>query len=191
MQDNKESIFDRLLRGDTILPGDAGYAELDPAVEESRRIVAELNSGFHTDAQMRALLSRLTGRDIDDTVRIFLPFYTAYGRNTVFGKDIFINFRCTFLDLGGIVLEDGVYIGPGAKLITENHPEDPSTRHGLVTAPVVIRRNAWIGAGAIILPGVTVGENAVVAAGSVVTKDVPADMIYAGVPARALRPVKK
>ena len=103
---------------------------------------------------------------------------------------MFINFGCTFLDQGGITIEDGVFIGPGAKILTEGHPEEPELRHTLHTEPVVIRRKAWIGAGAMILPGVTVGENAIVAAGAVVTKDVPDNAIVAGVPAKVLRNIK-
>ena len=106
---------------------------------------------------------------------------------TCVGKNVFINFGCTFLDQGGITLEDGVFIGPGVKILTEGHPEQPEIRHKLQTDLVVIRRKAWIGAGAIILPGVTVGENAIIAAGAVVTKDVPANTIVAGVPAKILR----
>ncbi|MDE7077446.1 MAG: sugar O-acetyltransferase, partial [Alistipes sp.] len=106
-------------------------------------------------------------------------------------KEVFINFGCTFLDQGGITLEDGVFVGPGAKILTEHHPEEPALRHRLLVEPIVVRRNAWIGAGAMILPGVTVGENAIVAAGAVVTKDVPDNTVVAGVPAKILRKIKR
>lgn len=122
---------------------------------------------------------------------MFPPFYTAFGKTTRVGKEVFINFGCTFLDQGGITLEDGVFIGPEAKILTEAHPEQPEIRHTLLTRPVVIRRNAWIGAGAMILPGVTVGENAIVAAGAVVTKDVPDNTVVAGVPAEIIRNIKQ
>jgi acetyltransferase-like isoleucine patch superfamily enzyme len=89
--------------------------------------------------------------------------------------------------MGGFTIGDDVLIGPRVNLVTENHPLKPSDRKALVTKPIVIRRNAWIGAGATILPGVTVGENAVVAAGAVVAKDVPANMIVAGVPAKIIK----
>ena len=107
------------------------------------------------------------------------------------GKNVFINFGCTFLDQGGITLEEGVFIGPEAKVVTENHPEEPVLRHTLLVKPVRICHNAWIGAGAIILPGVTVGENAIVAAGAVVKKDVPANTLVAGVPAKVVRNIKQ
>ena len=139
---------------------------------------------------MRVLLERIWGQPLDASVRMFPPFYTAFGKTTRVGKDVFINFGCTFLDQGGITLEDGVFIGPGAKILTEHHPEEPALRHRLLVKPVVIRCNAWIGAGAMILPGVTVGENAIVAAGAVVTKDVPDNAVVAGVPAKVLRNIK-
>ena len=120
---------------------------------------------------------------------MFPPFYTAFGKTTRVGKNVFVNFGCTFLDQGGITLEDGVFIGPGVKILTEAHPEQPEIRHTLLTRPVIIRRKAWIGAGAIILPGVTVGENAIIAAGAVVTKDVSDNTVVAGVPARILRTI--
>jgi len=97
---------------------------------------------------------------------------------------VFINHGCTFLDLGGIVIEDEVLVGPKVSLITENHPVRPEDRKMLD-----LKRNCWIGANSVILPGVTVGENSVVAAGSVVTKDVLADTVVAGVPARVIKKV--
>lgn len=94
------------------------------------------------------------------------------------------------MDRGGITLEDGVFIGPNVNIITENHAEEPELRHNVYTKPILIKRNAWIGAAAIILPGVTIGENAIVAAGAVVTKDVPDNMIVGGNPAKIIRKIK-
>ncbi len=103
---------------------------------------------------------------------------------------IFINFGCTFLDRGGITLEDDVFIGPQVQLVTENHPEEPSKRRNVYAKPITIKQGAWIGAGAIILPGVTIGKHSIVAAGAVVTKNVPNDTIVAGTPARIIRNIK-
>ena len=91
--------------------------------------------------------------------------------------------------MGGITIEDNVLIGPKVNLITENHPLDPTDRRALICKPIVIKRNAWIGAAATILPGVTIGENAVVAAGAVVSKDVPANTIVGGVPAKIIKTI--
>ena len=89
--------------------------------------------------------------------------------------------------MGGITIEDDVMLGPNVQLITENHPINPSERKNLDLKPILIQKNAWIGAGAIVLPGVTVGKNSVVAAGSVVTKDVPANTVVGGVPAKFIK----
>ena len=115
------------------------------------------------------------------------PFHTNFGQFTRIGKHVFINHACSFLDLGGITIEDHVLIGPRVNLVTENHPLDPADRRALICKAIVIKRNAWIGAASTILPGVTIGENAVVAAGSVVTNDVPANTVVAGIPAKHIK----
>jgi acetyltransferase-like isoleucine patch superfamily enzyme len=120
-----------------------------------------------------------------------VPFHTNFGKHTTIGKNVFINHGCSFLDLGGITIEDEVLIGPKVSLITENHPVDPTNRKSLDLAKIVIKKNAWIGAGAIILPGVTVGENAIVAAGAVVNKDVADNTIVGGVPAIFIKKTDK
>lgn len=180
-------IIEKMRSGKRITETDSGFPRLCEEIENTRRLIGELNMGYHSPDEVRTLLERIWGQPLDNSVRMFPPFYTAFGKTTHVGKEVFINFGCTFLDQGGITIEDGVFIGPEAKILTEGHPEQPARRHTLQTEPVVIRRKAWIGAGAIILPGVTVGENAIVAAGAVVTKDVPDNTIAAGVPAKILR----
>lgn len=184
-------IIERMRRGDRPSETDSDFPRLCEEIENTRRLVGELNTGYHTPNEVRALLERIWGQPLDASVRMFPPFYTAFGKTTRVGKEVFINFGCTFLDQGGITLEDGVFIGPGAKILTEHHPEEPVLRHRLLVKPVIVRHNAWIGASAMILPGVTVGENAIVAAGAVVTKDVPDNTIVAGVPAKILRKIKE
>lgn len=183
-------IIERMRSGKRITETDADFPRLCEEVENTRQLVGELNTGYHSSDEVRALLERIWGQPLDTSVRMFPPFYTAFGKTTRVGKEVFINFGCTFLDQGGITIEDGVFIGPEAKILSEGHPEQPALRHTLQTEPVVIRRKAWIGAGAIILPGVTVGENAIIAAGAIVTKDVPDNTIAAGVPAKILRNIK-
>lgn len=158
-------------------------------VLRTMQLVAELNTGYHSEEEVREYLHQITGRDIPDTVRIFPPFNINYGGSTTFGANSFVNFGCTFLALGGISIEESVFIGPHCVLATEYHPEDPATRHSLRTKPIIIKRNAWLGADVKVLAGVTVGENAIVAAGSVVTKDVPANMVVAGSPAKVIREI--
>ena len=168
-----------------------GSDDLYADVQRTMRLAAEMNTGYHTEAEVRDYMRQITGSEIDETLRIFTPFHINYGKKTTFGRDCFVNFGCTFLALGGITIEDDVFIGPHCVLATEYHPENPETRHSLLTKPIVVKRNAWLGANVTVLAGVTIGENAIVAAGSVVTKDVPDNMIVAGSPARVIREIKK
>lgn len=185
------NIFERMKAGELILESDPEYQDLYKEFERGMSIVGELNSSYHSPEEIRTLLSRLTKKEIDSSVRMFLPFYTAFGQFITLGKNVFINSSCTFLDRGGITIDDDVFIGPNVSLITENHPEEPEIRHNVYGRPIHIKRNAWIGAGAIILPGVTVGCNAIVGAGSVVTKDVEDNTIVVGNPAHFLRYIKQ
>lgn len=184
------NIIERMRRGERITEEDPDFGALCAEVEKTRALVAELNAGYHSPDGVRALLERIWGQPLDASVRMFPPFYTAFGKRTRIGRDVFVNFGCTFLDQGGITLEDGVFVGPGVKILTENHPEEPELRHRLLVKPVVVRRNAWLGAGALLLPGVTVGENAIVGAGAVVTRDVPDRAVAVGNPARVIRNIK-
>lgn len=122
-------------------------------------------------------------------VAVFTPLYINYGKHTKIGKNVFINFDCVFLDLGGITIEDGVLIAPKVSLLSEGHPLEPENRHALVPGHIHIKKNAWIGAGATILQGVTIGENAIVAAGAVVSKDVPDNVIVGGIPAKIIKAI--
>ena len=173
--------------GKDYVGSDALYAD----VKRTMRLCAEMNTGYHTEAEVRDYLSEITGTDVDDTVRVFPPFNINYGLTTRFGRDSFVNFGCTFLALSGITIGEGAFIGPHCVLATEYHPEEPAKRHSLLTKPIVIGRNAWLGADVKVLAGVTIGENAIVAAGSVVTKDVPPDTVVAGSPAQVIRPIKR
>jgi len=157
-------------------------------VARTIKLSAALNMSTDVD-QIRERLSEITGNVIDKSTTIFVPFYTNFGKHTKIGKNVFINHACSFLDLGGITIEDDVQIGPKVNLITENHSLDPATRKSLDLKSILIKRNAWIGAGVNILPGVTIGENSVVAAGAVVTKDVPDNAIVGGVPANIIRTI--
>ncbi len=166
-----------------------GSDKLYADVQRTMQLAAELNSGWHTEAEVRDYLTRITGREVPDDVRVFTPLHINYGPGVTFGKDCFLNFGCTLLSIGGIAIGDGAFIGPHCTLATEYHPEDIAQRHQLLTKPITIGRNAWLGANVTVLAGVTVGDNAIVAAGSVVTKDVPANMVVAGTPARPLREI--
>jgi len=182
----KKDIFERLRNGETILYSDPEAYKLRAASFATKKLLVQLNNSSDA-AETRNLLSQITGSEIDESVAVFTPLHINYGKNTKIGKNVFINFDCVFLDLGGITIEDGVLIAPKVSLLSEGHPISPTERQSLVPGHIHIKKNAWIGAGATILPGVTVGEHAVVAAGAVVSKDVPANTVVGGIPARHLK----
>ena len=164
--------------------------EMDALVMETcyrtHRLTMQLNTAYHEPEQIREILSDITGERVDDTLGMFPPFYTDFGGNIHFGKNVFINDCCHFQDQGGIFIGDGVLIGHNTVLATIDHDLDPASRRNHY-APIRIGNNAWIGASVVITKGVTIGEGAVIAAGAVVTKDVPANAIVGGVPAKVIR----
>jgi len=166
-------------------------AAMSAEVRRAMAITAALNRLRPDDAdQIRVLFSDLIGRTVDASFVLLPPFYATGGADTRVGRNVFVNQNCTFYDLGGLDIGDDVMIGPNVSIITSGHPLAPSQRRaGVVARPIVIERNVWIGAGAIVVGGVTVGENSVVAAGSVVTRDVPPNTLVGGNPARAIRSI--
>lgn len=172
-----------------ILPHSSLFTEIHELKANNDRLVMEMNSGYHDSDEVNKLLSKVTGNEIDNSTHISLPFYTDFGKHIKFGKDIFINQNVTFVDLGGIYIEDNVLIGPMSRIITVNHLVNPDERRGIEVKPVTIKKNAWLGANVTILPGVVVGENSIVSADSTVTKDVPDNVIVAGTPARVLKEI--
>jgi acetyltransferase-like isoleucine patch superfamily enzyme len=179
-------IFNRPKSGEPIRLADPEHQNILAVVDRTLRLTNQLNNSGDVNI-VRELLGDIIGNRIDETTTIFPPFYVNFGRFITIGKNVFINHACSFLDIGGITIEDHVLIGPRVNIVSENHPLDPTDRRALITQPVVIKRNAWIGAGATILPGVTIGENAVVAAGAVVSNDVPANTVVGGVPAKFIK----
>ncbi|WP_041556679.1 DapH/DapD/GlmU-related protein [Carnobacterium sp. 17-4] len=183
-----KDLLSRIIRKE-IVKGSYYFEEIHEQKVENERLVMELNTGYHTPTEVRTSLEKITGQSIDSSVTVSLPFYTDFGKHISFGKDIFINQNVTFVDLGGVFLEDNVLIGPGARLITVNHLVDPAKRRGIIVDSIRIKENAWIGANATVLAGVTVGKNAIVAADATVTKDVPDNVIVAGTPARITKEI--
>lgn len=160
-------------------------------VKRAITITAALNRLTFDDAnQIRALFSELIGKQVDESFSLIPPFYTAGGDEIRVGRNVFVNQNCTFYDLGGLDIADDVLIGPNVSLITTGHPLEPSQRRAAtVGRPIVIERNVWIAAGVTIVGGVTVGENSVIAAASVVTRNVPPNTLVAGNPARVIRSI--
>lgn len=179
-------IFERLKAGETVVNSDPEAYKLHEASFAVKKLLVQINNSSDPK-EIRSLLSQITDSSIDESTTAFTPIYFNYGKNTKISKQVFINFNCTILDLGGVIIEDNVLIGPNANLISEGHPINPNKRQALQTAPVHIKKNAWIGANVTLLPGVTVGENSIVAAGAVVTKNIPDNVIVGGVPAKIIK----
>ena len=174
-----------------VLEDDPVYKEIQQIVDDNMPLINYLNNTYHNKKETLRILSQIIGTEIDSSVNINLPLFTDFGKHLFIGKSVFINSNVMFTDLGGITLEDHVLIGPFAKLLTVNHPIQPSQRKGLIVKSITIKRNAWIGANVTILPGVTVGENAIVGANSLVTKDVPENTIVVGSPAQVVKQIEE
>ena len=181
--------FDNEKRTGTESPGWKNL--FDELCQEAIRIGMELNNQYHTPEELREIMGRLTGKKVDDTFRMFPPFYTDFGKNITIGKDVFINSGCHFQDQGGIEIGNGAWIGHNVVLATINHDLSPKENRKNHYAPVKIGAHVWIGSNATILPGVTIGNWAVIAAGAVVTRDVPTMTVVGGVPAKVLKVVKE
>ena len=172
--------------GDTIGEDWAVIEQMRFYSRQARKITLEINSNYHEPDELAELFSELIGEPVGENFGLFPPFYTDFGKNIHIGNQVFINADCKFQDQGGIYIDDGALIGHGVVLATLNHDMDPEKRQQLHPAPLHIGKRVWVGANATILPGVTIGDNSVVAAGAVVTKDVPADTVVGGVPARVI-----
>lgn len=179
-------IFDWLKAGEAIPMDDPDYPKIREEVNRTMRLSNKLNAATDVD-EIRKYLGEIIGELVDESTAVFTPFYTNIGRNINLGRNVFINHACSFLDLGGITIEDDVMIGPRVNIISESHRAEIADRKTLVPGAMEIKRNAWIGVAATVMPGVTIGENAVVAAGALVTKDVPENTVAAGVPAKVIK----
>ncbi|WP_419961762.1 sugar O-acetyltransferase [Psychrobacillus sp. BM2] len=156
---------------------------------EAQKITMALNTSYHSKEEIVEIFSELTGDKVDSSFMCFPPFYTDFGKNITIGKNVFFNTGCSFQDRGGISIGDGSMIGMNVTIATLNHGISLETRNTTYPSPVIIGDNVWIGSSATILPGVTIGDNSIVAAGAVVTKDVPKDTIVAGVPAKVIKEI--
>lgn len=180
---------ERMLAGDLYLAEDP---ELIEGIERARALMATYNAPGTGRESRRALLRELLGVIGADS-EIRPPFHVDYGSNIRIGERFFANFGLVALDCAPITIGDDVQVGPHVQLLTPLHPMEAKPRREKweYAAPLRIGDNVWIGAGAMLMPGVTVGDNAVIGAGSVVTRDVPADTLVVGNPARAVRTLPK
>ena len=188
MENLDNSIFDELRNGGIVTSSHPQRDELRKSSYATIQLVQQMNSSADPFT-INEILGKIIGKKIEETVAVFPPLYINNGKHLSIGQHVFINFDCTFLTLGGIIIEDDVLIGPKVSLLSEGHPLAASERNALVPGKIHIKKNAWIGAGAILLPGVTIGENAVVAAGAVVSKNVEDNTVVGGVPARFIKQI--
>lgn len=184
-----EHLLAALRAGETITGGSPEHEAMHAVSQEALRITGELNGGYHEPERVRELLGQLIGAPVADSVTLFPPFTSDFGKHISLGERIFINAGCRFQDQGGITIGDDCLIGHNAVIATLQHDIDPARRADLIPSPVVLGRNVWLGANVTVLPGVTIGDDAVVGAGSVVTRDVPARAIVVGSPARVVRSI--
>lgn len=188
-QEQIEEFRARRARGLDIVPGTQDADVMHEAVQESLRIAAEMNGSYHTLDEIRVLFGRLTGREVDEAFRIFPPFTADFGKNIIVGKNVFFNSGCRLQDHGGIFIGDNVLFGHNVVLATLDHDLDPAKRDLLHCAPIRIGNDVWVGANATITKGVIIGDGAVIAAGAVVTRDVPPRTVVGGVPAKVIREI--
>ncbi len=184
---NIQDFLNYMNSGHTVKADSEIHQTMHLLSQEAIKITMQINTVYHTPEKIIALMQALTGKNIDGSFRLFPPFYTDCGKNITIGKRVFINTGCKFQDQGGITIGDDVFIGHNVVIATLNHGLNPECRGDLIPAPVKINDKTWIGANATILPGVTIGYGAVIAAGAVVTKNVPDNTTVAGVPARIIK----
>lgn len=187
--DNKQ-FLEFIKNAEVIEAGSEAHLKMHELSTRAQKITMRLNYGFHEPEETVRLFSELTESKIDDSFRCFLPFYTECGINIKLGKNVFINSGCCFQDHAGIEIGDGTLIGHQVVIATINHAQDPLSRADMFPKPVKIGKNVWIGAHATILPGVTIGDNAIIAAGAVVTKDVEKNAVAGGVPAKKIKDIE-
>jgi acetyltransferase-like isoleucine patch superfamily enzyme len=188
---NVKEFLEYMDSGKEVIAGSEVHQCMCELSQEAIRLTTELNNKYHTNAEIVAIMKKITGREVDDSFCLFPPFYTDCGKNLKIGKNVFFNAGCKIQDQGGITIEDGALIGHNTVLATLNHSMSPEHRGNLLPAPIYIGKNVWIGANATICPGVSIGDGAVIAAGAVVNIDVAANTVVGGVPARVIKNLKE
>ena len=159
------------------------------SMNNALKITHKINNEYHTPEEIQKLFAKLTNKPINKTLGLIPPFNTDFGKNIHIGKNVFINSGCKMQDQGGIFIGDDVLIGHNACLLTLNHGKEPENRADMYPAPIHIEDKAWLGSNVTILPGVSIGKGAIVAAGAVVTKNVEPNTIVGGVPAKFIKKV--
>ena len=170
-----------------VIGGSNVHLKMYELSNRAMRITSIINNKYHTPTELRKRMSLLIGQELDEGFGLFPPFTTDCGINIHLEKNVFINSGCRFQDQGGIYIGENSLIGHNVILATLNHNVDPYNRADLYPKPIHIGKRVWVGSGSIVLPGITIGDNSIVGAGSVVTKDIPPNTIYAGNPAKFIK----
>ena len=170
-----------------IVGGSPEHIFMTEKLNEALRITHKINNEFHTPDEIQELFAKLTNTELNETLNVIPPFNTDFGKNIHIGQRVFINSGCKMQDQGGIYIGDDVLIGHNACLLTLNHEMEPENRADMHPKPIHIEDKVWLGSNVTVLPGVTIGEGAIVAAGAVVTKDVESNTIVGGVPAKIIK----
>lgn len=184
-----DNFLEHLNSGKPVLSGSKLHKTMSYLSDEARKITIEMNNKYHSQDEIRTLFSQLTNKITDETFVLFPPFYTDCGKNITIGKGVFINAGCHFQDQGGISIGDNTLIGHNVVLATLNHGSAPEDRGTLYPAPIKIGKNVWIGSNTTVVAGITIGDNAIIAAGAVVTKNVPKNTVVGGVPAKIIKTI--
>lgn len=185
------AFWKHLNEGKIIGQGSEYLTNLNEINLQARKWMHKLNTRVNSTAKVQYYFSKLTHQPLNSSLRIFPPFYTDCGQNILLGNNVFINAGCCFQDQGGIHIGNNVLIGHQVVLATLNHGLNPAERQSIIPKPIKIGDNVWIGSHATILSGVSIGENAIIAAGAVVNRDVPANTIFGGVPAKLIKKIQQ
>lgn len=183
--DNIKTAIQKMLDGEPVSMTDPTYGEAGTLIAETWKKCEEINCVPRTFIELHDVIKEKLGIALPDNSNIVQPFHVDVAAGLQIGNNVFINYNCSMMAAGRIIIEDNVQIGPNAMIVTTNH--DFNQREVVLHAPVIIKKGAWIGGRSLILPGVTVGENAVVAGGAVVTKDVEPNTIVGGNPAKVIK----
>ncbi|MBR4448538.1 MAG: sugar O-acetyltransferase [Methanobrevibacter sp.] len=185
-----QEYLDYVNSGKRIIGGSHEHLFMTEKLNEALEITHKINNEYHSPEEIQELFAELTLKPANKTLRLMPPFNTDFGKNIHIGENVFINSGCKMQDQGGIYIGNNVLIGHNACLLTLNHDMDPENRADMHPKPIFIEDKAWLGSNVTVLPGVRIGEGAVVAAGAVVTKDVPANSVVGGVPARIIKKIE-
>lgn len=183
-------IFERDKNGQVISNSDPDIKKILKIILNTQKLLKKINCKNLSEKKKNQLFTKVIGKKIPDNFMFLTPIHIDFGRNIIIGSNVFINFNCSFLDRGTITIGDNVLIGSNCNIFTTNHPIEPKNRKSTISKAITIKNDVWIGGNVTILPGITINANSIVGAGSVVTKDVPENVIVAGNPAKIIKNIK-